>query len=114
MAQSTIVYLTDDIDGSDADETIRFGLDGKAYEIDLNKKNASALRKALKPYVDAGRSVGRRTGGVTGSGRAAGSPTLFSQLDSTEKDRFRKWAKMPTARRIGDVRVQEWIKAGKP
>ncbi|MGH9089884.1 MAG: histone-like nucleoid-structuring protein Lsr2 [Acidimicrobiales bacterium] len=114
MAQSTVVYLTDDIDGSDADETIKFGLDGKTYEIDLNKKHASALRKAFKQYVDAGRSVGRQAGRATGSGRAAGSPTLFSQLDSTEKDRFRKWADMPNARRIGDARVQEWIKAGKP
>ena len=112
MAQSTIVYLTDDLDGSDADETIRFAFDGKSYEIDLNKKNASTLRRALKPYLDAGRSVGRQS--ARAAGRAAGSPTLFSQLDSTEKDRFRKWAKMPNARRIGDARVQEWIKAGRP
>jgi hypothetical protein len=111
MAQSTIVYLTDDLDGSDADETIRFALDGKSYEVDLNKKNASALRRALRPYVEGGRSAARQS---LRSGRAAGSPTLFSQLDSTEKDRFRKWAKMPNARRIGDVRVQEWIKAGRP
>jgi hypothetical protein len=112
MAQSTIVYLTDDLDGSDAEETIRFALDGKPYEIDLNKKNAAALRRAIKPYVEAGRSAGRQS--VRGAGRSAGSPTLFSQLDSTEKDRFRKWAKMPNARRIGDSRVQEWIKAGRP
>lgn len=111
MAQSTVVYLTDDLDGSDADETVRFALDGKSYEIDLNKKNATAFRRAFKRYVDAGRSAGRQSARATGR---AGSPTLFSQLDSTEKDRFRKWAKMPTARRIGDVRVQEWIKAGKP
>lgn len=112
MAQSTIVYLTDDIDGSDADETIRFAFDGKSYEIDLSKKNAAALRRAIKPYLEAGRSAGRQS--ARGAGRATGSPTLFSQLDSTEKDRFRRWAKMPTARRIGDVRVQAWIKAGKP
>jgi hypothetical protein len=111
MAQSTIVYLTDDLDGSDAEETIRFALDGKSYEIDLNKKNAAALRRAIKPYVEAGRSAGRQS--VRGASRS-GSPTLFSQLDSTEKDRFRKWAKMPTARRIGDARVQDWIKAGRP
>lgn len=111
MAQSTIVYLTDDLDGSDADETIKFGLDGKSYEIDLNKKNASALRRVLRPYVEGGRSAGRQTARM---GRTAGSPTLFSQLDATEKDRFRKWAKMPHARRIGDARVQEWMKAGRP
>lgn len=111
MAQSTVVYLTDDLDGSDADETVKFALDGKSYEIDLNKKNASALRRALKPYVENGRSAARQ---ARRTSRTAGSPTLFSQLDGTEKDRFRKWAKMPTARRIGDARVQEWIKVGRP
>jgi hypothetical protein len=110
MAQSTITYLTDDLDGSDADETVRFALDGRSYEIDLNKKNAAALRRALKPYLDAGRTS-RRASRATAR---AGSPTLFSQLDSTEKDRFRRWAKMPNARRIADARVQEWIKAGRP
>jgi hypothetical protein len=114
MAKSTVVYLTDDLDGSEANETITFGFDGKTYEIDLNKKNAAALRKALKPYVDAGRSVSRQSGRAAGAGRVTGSPTMFSQLDSTEKDRFRQWADMPNARRIGDARVQEWIKAGKP
>jgi hypothetical protein len=108
MAKSTIVYLTDDIDGSDAEETVRFALDGKSYEIDLNKKNAAALRRAFKPYIDAGRSSQRS---ATGAGR---TKTLFSQLDKSEKDRFRKWAKLPNARRIGDSRVQEWIKAGRP
>lgn len=110
MAQSTITYLSDDLDGSDADETVKFALDGRSYEIDLNKKNAAALRRALKPYVDAGRSTGRRTGAAS----RAGSRTLFSQLDSTEKDRFRRWAKMPNARRIADARVQQWMKAGRP
>ncbi len=41
------VSLTDDLDGSEADETIMFALDGAGYEIDLNAKNAAALRKAL-------------------------------------------------------------------
>jgi hypothetical protein len=34
---------------------VRFGLDGTDYEIDLNTKNAAALRKALAKYVDAAR-----------------------------------------------------------
>ena len=37
--------LTDDLDGSDADETIMFALDGGSYEIDLNAKNAAALAR---------------------------------------------------------------------
>ena len=46
-AQEVLVTLTDDLDASDADETIMFALDGASYEIDLNAKNAVALRKAL-------------------------------------------------------------------
>lgn len=67
MAQRTIVFLEDDLGGGDADETLGFGLDGRAYEIDLSKKNASALRKALAPYVAAARKVSSRSG----SARAA-------------------------------------------
>ncbi|QKW07984.1 Lsr2 family protein [Streptomyces sp. NA04227] len=55
MAQRVVVTLFDDIDGGEAAETIAFGLDGKSYEIDLSKTNASKLREALAPYVDAGR-----------------------------------------------------------
>lgn len=55
MAQRVVVTLSDDIDGSEAAETIAFGLDGKSYEIDLNEANAKKLRKALAPYVEAGR-----------------------------------------------------------
>jgi hypothetical protein len=111
VAQATIIYLTDDLDGSDADETVKFALDGRGpTRSTSSKKNASALCRSLKLYVDAGRSVGRRAT----TGRRSGSPTLFSQLDSTEKSRFRRWAKMPNARRIADSRVQEWIVAGRP
>ncbi|MBA2807364.1 MULTISPECIES: histone-like nucleoid-structuring protein Lsr2 [Streptomyces] len=59
MAQRVVVTLFDDIDGSEAAETIAFGLDGKSYEIDLNQANAKKLRKALAPYVEAGRKRSR-------------------------------------------------------
>ncbi|WP_330289585.1 histone-like nucleoid-structuring protein Lsr2 [Streptomyces sp. NBC_00576] len=59
MAQRVVVTLSDDIDGSEAAETIAFGLDGKSYEIDLNQTNAKKLRRALEPYVDAGRKRSR-------------------------------------------------------
>jgi hypothetical protein len=57
MASTTTVILTDDVDGKKADETVRFSLDGAQYEIDLSKKNAAALRRALSEYVAAGRRV---------------------------------------------------------
>jgi hypothetical protein len=61
MAQKVRVLLTDDVDGTEIPsgkgETVVFGLDGKSYEIDLTSKNATALRRAIKPYVDAGRPL---------------------------------------------------------
>ena len=43
------IVLEDDLDGSVADETVTFALDGVTYEIDLNAKNAGELRDALAP-----------------------------------------------------------------
>ena len=51
MAQKVNIVLVDDIDGSDAEETVSFALDGRDYEIDLSKKNAARLREVLAPYV---------------------------------------------------------------
>ncbi|CAL9491234.1 hypothetical protein SUDANB70_03250 [Streptomyces sp. enrichment culture] len=59
VAQKVVVTLFDDIDGSEAAETIAFGLDGTSYEIDLNEANAGELRRALAPYVEAGRKRSR-------------------------------------------------------
>ena len=57
MAQHTTVALVDDLDGSKGSETIQFGLDGQHFEIDLNAKNAKALRKALADFTAAARPV---------------------------------------------------------
>ena len=73
MAQKVHVVLIDDIDQSDAEETVSFALDGKDYTIDLSAQNASALRDAMAPYVAHARPVsrrGRRSGG--GNAKAAG------------------------------------------
>ena len=59
MAQQTSVALVDDIDGSKAAETVVFGLDGASYEIDLSKRNAAALRKAMTDFVANGRRAKR-------------------------------------------------------
>lgn len=58
MAQRVEVIIVDDIDGSGDATTVRFGLDGSHYEIDLTEQRARQLRTALDPYVAAGR---RRT-----------------------------------------------------
>jgi hypothetical protein len=73
MAQKVNIVLVDDIDGSDASETVSFALDGASYEIDLNAANAAKLRDALATYVGHARKVGgRRPAGRRGA--AAGGP----------------------------------------
>ena len=53
--QKVLVELTDDLDGKPVDETVRFGLDGAEYEIDLRDKHAREFRRTVQPYVDAAR-----------------------------------------------------------
>ncbi|MER8042482.1 Lsr2 family protein [Streptomyces sp. NPDC094032] len=72
MAQRVVVTLSDDIDGGEAAETVAFGLDGKTYEIDLNPANAKKLRKALAPYLAAGRKLSGRPGGAAKAVPAGG------------------------------------------
>jgi hypothetical protein len=59
MAQRVTVTLEDDLDGGPAEETVRFGVGGAEYEIDLSTKNAAALRKRLAPLIKHGRKAGR-------------------------------------------------------
>lgn len=57
MAQRTRVEL---VDGSAADETVRFGLDGVVYEIDLTKPHTDQLRSMIGKWTKAGRRTGGR------------------------------------------------------
>lgn len=57
MAQRVNVVLVDDLDGSEATETVRFGLDGTNYAVDLTEAHANELRDLLAPYVGVGRKL---------------------------------------------------------
>jgi hypothetical protein len=59
MASKITVTLEDDLDGGPAEETVRFGVGGVEYEIDLNKQNAAAFRRSVAPFVDHARRAGR-------------------------------------------------------
>ncbi len=59
MATKVTVTLEDDLDGGPADETVRFGVGGAEYEIDLNKKNARAFRTQLAPFAEHARRADR-------------------------------------------------------
>ena len=86
MAQKIQTLLIDDLDGSEAEGPVRFGLDGTDYEIDLNAEHAQALRDALARYVHAAR---RARGGARRLARG-GRRASASGVDSTE---VREWAK---------------------
>jgi hypothetical protein len=84
MAQKITVALEDDLDGVPADETVRFGLGGTDYEIDLSTKNADAFRRQLAPFIEHARR--------TGPGAAA--PALGRTASSRERSaHIRAWAK---------------------
>ncbi|KEI43464.1 hypothetical protein GU90_17135 [Saccharopolyspora rectivirgula] len=60
MAERIQVELVDDIDGSPAQHTITFALDGVTYEIDLNDRHARQLRSTLERYIKRGRKKAQR------------------------------------------------------
>lgn len=72
-----VITLEDDIDGSEAVETITFALDDDDYEIDLSAANAHDLREAMKPYVSAARKTTGRNGHKRKTGRIATKPASF-------------------------------------
>jgi Lsr2 len=90
VARREVVELLDDIDGTKAEETLKFALDGMLYEIDLNAKHADKLRSALTQYIAKARKLGR--GGVvaTGRGRGTGTP---ARSDREQNQAIRDWAK---------------------
>jgi hypothetical protein len=79
--------FVDDLDGSEAEGTVRFGLDGSEYEIDLNAGHAQALREALAPYVSAARRAG---GGAARRPARTARRVPATGLNTTE---VREWAK---------------------
>jgi hypothetical protein len=83
MATKIAVALEDDLDGSVADETVRFRIAGVEYEIDLSKKNAQRFRTGVAPFIEHARKAGR------GSRRAPGRPSSARERSGD----IRAWAK---------------------
>lgn len=84
MAQKVQIILEDDIDGSKADETVRFALDGTNYEIDLSSQHAEKLRSSLAEFVAAGRKT-------TAKGTSAPAPKA-STGGRKDSAKIREWA----------------------
>jgi nucleoid-associated protein Lsr2 len=84
VASRVVTILTDDFDGSEAEETIHFSVEGAEYEIDLSKAHAQEFRASIEPYMHAGRKTGGRR--VRRS-----SSTVAGDGDQTKA--IRDWAK---------------------
>ena len=82
MAQHTVVTLLDDIDGTEAEGTTRFGLDGRNYEIDLNATHRQDLEDALAWCIKAAREV-------SGTGTARGR----KRIRTARSGDIRAWAR---------------------
>ncbi|GEL25021.1 hypothetical protein PSU4_39750 [Pseudonocardia sulfidoxydans NBRC 16205] len=85
MVTIRAVRLVDDLDGSEAVETVELGLDGRAFEIDLNAAHAAELRRKLAPYIASARRVRRDTRPRPGAG------TVHSRREAAE---MREWARL--------------------
>lgn len=86
MAQKVQILLVDDLDGSEASDTVEFAFDGNSYEIDLSEANAAAMREAFAVYVAEARKIGARRGGraKTRATRAGGT---------SDAGEVREWAR---------------------
>ncbi|WP_394253039.1 histone-like nucleoid-structuring protein Lsr2 [Arthrobacter pityocampae] len=90
MAQRVQVELVDDLTGETAQETVRFGVDGTEYEIDLTTENAERLRATLAEYADKARKASTRRGQGSKSPAATGSASGKAKREETQ--RIRQWA----------------------
>jgi len=86
MAQKVQTLFIDDLDGSEAEGTVRFGLDGVEYEIDLSAEHSRELRDALARYVGAARRVG-------GSARRPARSRRRGSAGGPNPTEVREWAK---------------------
>ena len=94
MAQKYLVQLIDDLDGTELDQTdaeqVTFSLDGVAYLIDLSTTNATALRDALRPYIDVARRTDTTT--ATRGSRTGGGDRKPTGPKRSDLDQVRAWA----------------------
>jgi hypothetical protein len=89
MATETITRLIDDLDGSEAQRTVSFAWDGRAYEVDLSRKNLAAFEKTMKPYLAAARSARATTARSSGRRR----PAATSARRRRDLQAIREWAR---------------------
>lgn len=105
LARYVTTRLIDDLDGSEAAETVCFSLDGRSYEVDLSERNLADLRTALEPFVTAARQVSGGSAGRRIAGRAAAGTARaeVSSGTSGEKAAVRGRSRTPVGGAAGDT-----------
>lgn len=102
MAQRVHVILEDDIDQSEAVETVTFGLDGKNYEIDLNEENAAEFREVLAPWISHARKA--KGSSTRSRRRSSGSNDGPSTKEVREWARSKGWEVSERGRVSAEIR----------
>ena len=100
MATRIVTKLHDDIDGSDATQTVRFALDGVEYEIDVSDRNANRLRNSLAEFVDHARKV---------SGRRGHKAVSSVRADTTKAGPMREWLREHGYEVSDRGRIPAWL-----
>ncbi|MCA1695215.1 MAG: Lsr2 family protein [Actinobacteria bacterium] len=77
-----------DIDGSEAERTFTFAVDGVAYEIDLSTENIKEFNTAIGGFVESARKVGKLT---APSARRAATGSQRTSREQTAA--IREWAR---------------------
>lgn len=113
MATKTITHITDDIDGTSDAETVKFGLWGATYEIDLSDENQKKLEAALEPYL----SVARKAGAASSGTRRASAPRSSGGGSEYDAKAVRAWAsandvQVPARGRIPKTVLEQYQAAG--
>jgi hypothetical protein len=86
MTPSATPMLIGDSGQPEASETVRFGVDGRVYEIELPARRASELRSMVGRYI----RVARKIPSAASRGRR---PGLRTQMDQEQPRRIRSRAK---------------------
>jgi hypothetical protein len=92
MAQKVITEFIDDIDGSPAERTFTFAVDGTNYEIDLSAQNIAEFKSAIGGFIESARKV--TASSASSNGRRTHSAAASRGRQSHEQTQaVREWAR---------------------
>lgn len=92
MAKTTVEVLIDDLDGSEAAETVLLGWNGDWRELDLSKRNLASLSRTLDKYWNVGRPVRGESRARARHDRPRKASTSRSAVAKRDPKLIRAWA----------------------